>query len=136
MNRTKGFTLIELMIVVAIIGILSAIAIPAYTDYITRSKIPEATSNLADLRVKMEQYFMDNRTYVGGPCTTAGKYFTYSCASGEPTASTYVVQAVGASSMAGFTYTVNQANKKITTAVPTGWTSNADCWVTTKAGTC
>ena len=138
MKRTKGFTLIELMIVVAIIGILSAIAIPAYTDYITRSKIPEATSNLADLRVKMEQFFLDNRTYVGGPCTTAGKYFTYSCAAGEPTAATYVIQAVGVATtgMSGFTYTVNQANAKATTAVPAGWTSNAACWVTKKGGAC
>lgn len=136
MNRTKGFTLIELMIVVAIMGILSAIAIPAYTDYVTRSKIPEATSNLADLRVRMEQHFLDNRTYVGGPCTTAGKHFTFSCTAGEPTASTYVIQAVGGTGMTGFTYTINHANLKRTTAVPSGWTSNATCWVTTKAGTC
>ena len=134
MKRTKGFTLIEVMIVVAIIGILSAIAIPAYTDYVTRAKIPEATSFLASQRVKMEQYFLDNRTYVGGPCTATGKYFAFSCV-GVPTATAYVIQAVGSLSMAGFTFTVNQDDAKATTAVPSGWTTAA-CWITKKGETC
>ena len=56
----KGFTLIELMIVVAIIGILASIAIPQYSDYVKRGKAAEATSNLATLRIKMEQCFQDN----------------------------------------------------------------------------
>ena len=151
MKRTKGFTLIELMIVVAIIGILSAIAIPAYTDYVTRAKIPEATSTLADLRVKMEQYYLDNRTYPTGGCVVVvppavpgatelavppAANFAFSC--GAPTATAYTITATGvaAKSMAGFTYTVNQNDVKATTAVPSGWTTNATCWVTKKGGTC
>ncbi|MBL0122709.1 MAG: prepilin-type N-terminal cleavage/methylation domain-containing protein [Betaproteobacteria bacterium] len=70
MKRTSqanaGFTLIEVLIVVAIIGILSAIAMPMYGDYVTRSKIQQATAGLGDARVKMEQFFLDNRTYAGG----------------------------------------------------------------------
>ena len=75
----KGFTLIELMIVVVVIGILSAIAMPAYTDYVKRGKAAEATATLADMRIKMEQFFQDNRTYIGGACapTSTVKYFTY-----------------------------------------------------------
>src|SRR5258708_6947981 len=64
--RGAGFTLIEVMIVVAIVGVLAAIALPNYSDYVKRSKIIEATSVLSDLRVRYEQFFLDNRTYTGG----------------------------------------------------------------------
>jgi type IV pilus assembly protein PilE len=135
----RGFTLVEVMIVVAIIGILSAIAIPSYTNYVTQGRITEATSRLSTLQVQMEQFYMDRRTYVGGPaCTsdaTSSKYFTFSC-SGTTTADAFTAQAVGKGAMLGFTYTVNQAGTKATSAVPTGWTSSSSCWVTRKDGSC
>ena len=60
MNKLqKGFTLIELMIVVAIIGILAAIAIPAYQDYIGRSQTTEAVSLLSGLKTPMAEYYAD-----------------------------------------------------------------------------
>ena len=60
-----GFTLIELMVVIVVIGILAGIGFPAYQDYVKRGKITEAISSLSDMSVKMEQYFQDNRTYAG-----------------------------------------------------------------------
>ena len=76
MDRTTGFTLVELMIVVAIIAILAAIAVPSYNDYVTRSKLQEAHTNLAAARVNMEQYYQDNRVYTTAPgsgaCGIAG----------------------------------------------------------------
>ena len=57
MNTRKGFTLIELMIVVAIIGVLSAVAIPAFLKYIKRSKTVEATMNLRDMFDSAVSYF-------------------------------------------------------------------------------
>ena len=139
-NRTlRGFTLIELMVVVAIVAILAVVAMPAYTDYIVRGKIPDATSRLSAMQVQMEQFFQDNRTYVNAPTcandTTSSKYFDYSCAAGT-TATAYSLQAVGKASMAGFTYTVNQSGAKATTAVPADWTASVTCWVTKKDGTC
>lgn len=137
-----GFTLIEVMIVVAIVGVLTAIAVPAYGDYVKRGRITEAVSGLSDMRVKMEQFFQDNRTYVGAcvagtvaPLPANTTQFTFSCSS--LSASAYTVSATGTSTMAGFTYTVDQSNVRNTTALPTGWTgTNTNCWVIKKDGTC
>ena len=148
MRSSRGFTIIEVMIVVVIIAILASVAIPSYVDYITRSKIQEATSTLLSQRVKMEQFFQDQRTYVGAcaggtvaPLPQGLKYFTITC--NALTAAGYSIQAQGNcgagvdASMCGFTYTIDQANNRITVAVPAGWTLPAgNCWVTKKGGTC
>jgi len=143
--QQDGFTLLELLIVLGIIGILSAIAIPAYRDYIIRGKITEATSNLGDMRIKLEQFYQDNRTYVGAcvggtvaplPTGSNARAFTYSCPT--LTATTFSVRALGnaGEGMTGFDYTINQANAKATASVATGWTLTAGCWVTKKDGSC
>jgi len=155
MQRQSGFTLIELMVTVAIVAILAGIAIPSYTIYITRSKIQEATSNLLAMRTKMELYFQDNRTFVGAcaPLTVAPlpapavagqpagtlKYFTISCPTltdGPPQA--YTIQAVGTDpSVVGLTLSINQANVRTTVSVPAGWTlPSTACWVAKKGGDC
>ena len=127
-----GFTLIELMVVVAIVGILASIALPAYTDYVQKGKAAEATTALADGRVKMEQYFQDNRTYVGGPCPAAGKYFTYACV---VDVTTYTITATGASGegMGSFDFTIDQDNAKTSTYAGV---AGATCWLTNKSGSC
>ena len=61
--RQSGFTLIELMITVAIVGILSAVAYPAYTQYIVRSNRSSAVSFVMNLAGKQEQYNLDSRQY-------------------------------------------------------------------------
>lgn len=145
----RGFTLIELLVVVAVIGILAAIALPAYRDYVLRGKITEATSTLADMRMKLEQYYQDNTRYslnaggaggcgVASPTAPAVRHFTYLCTNPGPSADAFLATATGKADegMGGFTYTINQNNGKATTSVPAGWTSNATCWVTRKDGSC
>lgn len=64
--NTNGFTLIELMVTVAILGILAAIAIPAYNGYVLTAKMSEAENNLAALRLAEEEFYLENNTYFGG----------------------------------------------------------------------
>ena len=140
-DAADGFTMIEVMIVVAIVAILAAIALPNYADYVKRGKIIEATSALSDLRTRYEQFYLDNRTYVGGcaiikPIVNNLRAFDIDCP-GE-TATTYSGTATGkvAEGMSGFTYTINQANAKSSTITASGWTGNAGCWATRKDGSC
>jgi type IV pilus assembly protein PilE len=147
MPRSRGFTLIELMIAVGIIAILAAIAIPSYADYVRRGRVTEAISTLSGMRVKMEQYFQDNRTYVGacgGPGTSVAplptsQNFVYACniVAGPP--SRYTITATGnaGGTMDGFQYSMDDANVRSTVmAAPSNWPGNANCWVLKRDGSC
>lgn len=142
MKLARGFTLVELLVVVAVVGILAAIAVPQYSDYVTRSKLAEATATLSEHRVKMEQYFQDNRTYVSAcatgsiAVTPTGRYFTYACSNESATTFTVTATGIAAQGTGSFVFTINQANARATTGVPTGWATNTNCWVSNKGGTC
>ena len=66
MKNHNGYTLIEMMITVAILGIVSAIAIPAYTGYLTTARMVEAKNNIAALKLAEEEFFLENNTYFDG----------------------------------------------------------------------
>ena len=146
MKQRRGFTIIELLIVMAILAILAAIALPAYNDYVQRSKITEAFTGLWDFRVRMEQFYQDNRRYDGAGlngCGVAGpnsKYFTYLCEPGLAPSQTYTITATGIANqgLTNFVYTLNENNVRATTTLGTGWNGapNAACWVRRKDGTC
>jgi type IV pilus assembly protein PilE len=135
MQHAKGFTLIELMIAVAVIGILSAIAFPAYRDHVRRSQLPEAFVSLSDFRMRMEQYYQDNRTYANaGQCgaalpTPQNPRFSYTapgCAldttGGAAAGQSYTMTASGnAGYVNGFAFTINERNVRATTGLHADW---------------
>lgn len=142
-NRAAGFTLIEIMIVVAIIGILAAIAVPQYRNYVLRANIQEATASLSDLRTRMEQQYNDSRNYqVAGACAVAASgqlasqatlRWTFTCRA--PTTQTFIITATGLTTMAEFAYTIDQADVRTTTALPIKWgTAPVTRWVTSPGG--
>ncbi len=89
MKTQKGFTLIELMIVVAIIGILAAVAIPAYTDYMKRGKVSEAVQLTGGVKTPVEEFLSSKGVFPAlitqAASKTGGKYttgLTISCGAG------------------------------------------------------
>jgi len=148
-SRNEGFTTIEIMIVIAVVAILAAIAIPSYRDYILRGKLVDAHNALSDFRVRQEQFYQDNRRYDGaglGGCGAAAptsKYFTFGCVpDGTTPSQTYVATATGiaAQGTGGFAFTINEANARATNvtapASTNGWSSNGACWVRAKSNIC
>jgi type IV pilus assembly protein PilA len=96
-TQQKGFTLIELMIVVAIIGILAAVAIPAYTDYLKRSKVAEAMGLMAGGKTPIEEYWASRNTWTTSVdrigLKTSGKYTSVVTLGDGDTAANMYIQA-------------------------------------------
>lgn len=139
----RGFTLIELMIAVAVVGLLAALSYPSYTQYIRRGKIADALGELSTLRVRLEQYYQDNRNY-GSTASTCGVAlparppFTFSCAWGPgATAQSFLLMATGQASagMDGYVYTVDESNAQRTTQFD-GAAVTFGCWVKKRGETC
>jgi type IV pilus assembly protein PilE len=153
-RRAAGFTLIELMIAVAIVAILASIAYPSYRNYVLRGQVIQATNGLSAVSANMERYFQDYRQYNSvaagvppmSPCDTANYPITYgtftiTCVLNNPTTPGFVLTAAGANPgpTAGFSYTINQAGTQgstVVTPAPTSWRITCTSTWETKAGTC
>jgi prepilin-type N-terminal cleavage/methylation domain-containing protein len=146
LRPAQGFTLIELMITVAIVAILTTIAYPNYRDYVIRGQLVDATQGLSAVRANMERYYQDNRTYlpVGiftPPCGAAviiSGRFSITCPGS--TATSFRATAVGtAGQLTGFSFTVDQNNAQATVVTsppaPGSFLGCATAWIT-KTGGC
>ncbi|MHB1084993.1 MAG: type IV pilin protein [Thiobacillus sp.] len=131
MTAQKGFTLIELMITVAVIGILAAIAYPSYQKYVLRANRVDAQAILSETAQFMERYFTTSGTYVGGAllsnvspkgASTATKKYDISFSAG-PAAASYTLQAVPVGIQANdICGTITVTNTGVQTPTTTG------CW--------
>jgi len=127
-NKSSGMTLIELMIVVAIIGILAAVVLPSYTKYVERGKRSEARTALLDAAAKQERNYSDNRQYangIGAGTSETGKYTLTSVAAGAGN-QTFIVTAtpLGWTDAACGALTIDQTGAK----TESGSNDLAFCW--------
>lgn len=119
--QAKGFTLMEVMIVVAIIGILAAIAYPSYQDHLRKGRRASAQSYLLDLANRQEQFLIDNRSYaadattlVAIPSEVSPFYTVVTAAAGGPPP-TYTITATpisGTPQASDVVLTINQVGVK------------------------
>jgi type IV pilus assembly protein PilE len=137
-RRQRGFTMVELMMVVAIVGVLMAVALPAYDSYVRRSKVPAGLDALSSLATRLEQFYQDTGAYGTASCgqgmtMPTPAYYTVTCSltgSGQGFTATATATINGKT----YTYTINNQGTRVTTAHPNG-VPTGNCW-SIKGGSC
>jgi type IV pilus assembly protein PilE len=131
--RMRGMSLIELMVVVAIVALLATIAVPSYRQFLLRSHRAEATSALLNLAAAQEKFYLQNNTYsvdlstappagLGLPPTTVNGHFTVVIDAANAAGFTATATTAGGQAQDTHcaTFTINQAGARTATS--------ADCW--------
>ncbi|MFZ1640768.1 MAG: pilin [Candidatus Contendobacter sp.] len=125
-TRQQGFTLIELMIVVAIVGILAAIAIPAYKDYTVRAKVSECAATIGACKTSVTEFYNTRGNFPGNVssagCSTSVSQYCGGITSATNAITTTVLAATGVPANCNLTLTAVVAATEIT-----GWTGSTTC---------
>ncbi len=124
-KNNKGFTLVELMIVIAILGILGSVAYPSYLSHVKKANRADGIDSLLALAGRMEEYYMNNDTYVDATVTNVNSsdgLYTLSITTATAFAYTITATPVGGDSYCG-NLTLNSLGVKGTSAGTV-----ADCW--------
>jgi len=125
MKQNKGFTLVELMIVVAIIGILASVAYPTYVQFVKKAQCSDGIDALLSLASRMEEFYLNNDSYATATVAdTSSPEGLYTIAITEKSAFTYTISAVPIDS-GEKTLTLNSLGQKKTSSAPSG---GAECW--------
>lgn len=140
-SHQRGLTLIELMVVIAIIGVLATIAQPLYTEYVRRARAVEGTEALLAYRTQMEHRYQDTGSYAADPddpvdCAIAlpgdTDFFAFACALDDG-GQTYTATATGDAVLEGYGYSIDDAGNRVTTDYP-GHDDPVNCWMLKRGG--
>lgn len=127
MKKQAGFTLIELMIVVAIIGILAAIALPAYQDYTIRAKVSECSGIIAACKTSVSEYYASENA-MPADNTEAGCATTETQYCSAPAVANGVITVTASASATGLPSDCNLIlTPQLTGTVLSGWEGSTNC---------
>ena len=131
-NKENGFTLIELMVVIIILAVVAAIALPNFLEQTRKARRSDAKQPLFDVAAQLEQYYQDNKGYSGYviSTTTASSpegYYTISFFAG-PTTTSYTIQAAPTGTQVKDTKCKTFRLDNLGQKTATGTLSDSDCW--------
>lgn len=128
----RGFTLIEVLVVIVLVAILASVAVPSYTAYVQRSRVAQATSTLAAFAARMENAYGNNGNYGAGACAVAAPQasdaFAFACTVSSDQQA-FTATATGTGVMSGYAYAIDQRAARTTTAFPGRTDLPAACWL-------
>ncbi|MDH5326114.1 MAG: prepilin-type N-terminal cleavage/methylation domain-containing protein [Gammaproteobacteria bacterium] len=141
-KHQHGFTLIEIIIVVALISLIVSLGYPSYAWHVKRAKITEATSHLGELQLLSSQHYQDEHSYIkaDGTCAVAApanKHFNFAC-SGAAHSFTWTASNkanVGLGLSGDFQFTIDHHGTKTTTSFD-GSVLSKNCWILSPSTSC